>query len=141
MRRSSTLKYITRDEMLVMRTEQNMSNHEIAKALDCSYDYVLNMIGKQPSGMPRKPRNPVVRSKPEEPVKEETPACLVVTNRMTELTGTLGAYLADFKDRKLIIWMNNETITVKLDDISQFITELQAIQRKDAEIRMTNEMW
>ncbi len=42
--------YVTKSEMMALR-EQGMSNHDIAKSLDISYQTVLRYIGKQDGHM------------------------------------------------------------------------------------------
>lgn len=138
----SLMREVSMSELLHMR-EDGMSNHEIAKALDVSYQTVLRMIGKQPSSL----RKPAVRgfampvNASPVPEKEEPEACLAVLGRSVSLKGDAGEYSLDCGADVLVIKLDGGILYVPFRKIEGLINELAAIQRNIPRVKTGNEMW
>lgn len=130
-------------ETLYSMRRQKMSNQEIAESLGVSYATVLNLIGKQPSGLRKKRGSAHVSDKPVGIDNEVEPAaCLIVEKRCLSLIGSFGRYEFDvgggFVDA---INAAGQSMRVSKDQIEDFINELSAIKRKMEVMKLENEAW
>lgn len=136
------LDQVTISELMHMREVEGMSNQEIADALGVHYSTIKGAIGPQPRGL-RKPYTKKEYS--EQPVKRaevEPDACLVVQNRTVVLHGKQGAYTIDCKSKLLQIdFGEGAGMVINLPELSDFVNELRAIERKLGELNVQNEMW
>ncbi len=138
----SLMREVSQSELLHMR-EDGMSNQEIAKSLDVSYQTVLRLIGKQPSGL----RKPAVRnlaaSTNEISVcnSNEPKAGLAVIGRSVSLTGDLAEYMLDCTEDVLTVKIGDGTVCLPFQKIESLMTELAAICRNIPRVRVGNEMW
>lgn len=138
----SFVREVSPGELLHMR-EDGMSNQEIAKALDVSYQTVLRVIGQQPSSL----RKPAVRNfaalMNAAPIqeKEEPEACLAVLNRNVSLMGDFAEYSLDCSDDILTVKVGEGTVSVPFQKIGLLMNELAAIQRNIPRVKVGNEMW
>ena len=141
----SISKDVSISEMMTMRNEQNMTNQEIADALGCSYQTVLNLIGKQPQTMRKHKSYPEVRvptpSKPK-PEEEICPAALVLAERSYTLQGEIGRYEIDTCAQVVHIQIPEQgRFSVALKDIGILHNELGAILRNADKTRFGVEAW
>lgn len=147
----SILKDVSISELQRMRDE-GMSNAEIAENLDVCYHTIYKLLGKQPENIrkPRKVHNTYPVAKPivqdikpvvEEPIKEEPAACLVVQDKLIELSGTFGSYTISTLDKKVTMHIESNIITVEFDKLKEFISEICAIERNTKVMTASPEMW
>ena len=133
----------TINELMNMR-DAGMTNHDIANSTGLSYQTVLRRIGKQPGRMrtydaPPTPRPSMeIRPQVEEEVYE---ASLLVDDRVITLVGEVCGYTILFKEKSIKIERDGEIITLSMDQITTFIKELAAIERKADSLRVEPEMW
>lgn len=135
------MREVSQSELLHMR-DDGMSNHEIAKALDVSYQTVLRLIGKQPANL----RKPAVRNFAEPinaaPVPVAEPeACLAVLGRNISLMGDFAEYALDCSDDVLTLKVGENNVAIPFQKIETLMNELSAIQRNIPRVKVGNEMW
>lgn len=125
----SFMHQVSQSELFHMR-EDGMSNHEIAKALDVSYQTVLRAIGKQPAGMRKAPvRNfvPPVNAAPVSRRKQEG-ARLSVLNRTVSLMGELAEYFLNCSEELLTVKVGEGVVCVPFQKLGLLTSELTAIR-------------
>ena len=115
-------KEITAQEMLRLREEELLSNHEIAAKLDISYQTVLRYIGKQ-NGRSKKPdpaqNKPVVHNTK---VWDEA-------RSLTRLRADWRAYDMDVYNANVTLYAGQgNRIRLGLDDIHRMINELTYVE-------------
>lgn len=132
---------VTVEEMRKMR-ESGMTNMDIARALDVSYPTVHRHLGAQPSRGGRvastinvTPRFEEVRT---EPVYN---GVLPVVNRVTYLTGTIAEYVVDAKKAAVTFAIDDMIAEIPFDKWTEFVAEVNAIQRNLNRQTMTPEIW
>ena len=130
---------LTRDlsytELMYMRENEGMSNREIADTLDVSYQSVLRVIGKQPSGIRKNTEKQVVQA-PAEPG-----ACLTVTGRVISLTGEQAKYTLDGEHEILLVSIDGNVLQVPFGQIGKIVSELASISRNIHKVMTGAEMW
>ena len=128
-------------EMQKMR-EAGMTNQDIANALDVSYQSVYRYIGKQPGTM-RKEYSilPQKSTLCEYAPSEQNQACLVVTDRIVELSGEFAMYTVKANGVSIIFSESNEIMNLSAENLGVLISELQAIQRNIGKLNNGSEMW
>ena len=151
--KSPLYKEVSPGEMLRLR-DDGYSNSEIADMLDCSYQTVLNCIGKQPAGM-RKARSFGVRGgektmkEAPKPVQNEPDfegeqvASLVLKNRTISLEGLVGEYEIDCKGERVMIAIKGDSYAAELpfEKFKDFAAEVMGIQRKLGTLHLESELW
>lgn len=137
----SLLSDINPAEILAMREEHGMSNHEIADALGVSYATILKLIGKQPASL-RKERQYHEKPKPAQPVTNDRPAALVVAERTYHLQGELGKYDVNCAAETICLRLPEQTpITLTYAQAASLHAELSAILLRADQTRFTFEAW
>lgn len=145
----SILKDVSVGELLRMREDEEMSNQQIADALDVSYATVLHLIGKQPPQVRGNRRysipktNSAVNEDAHDSADAESkPACLVVEDRTVVLKGIFASYEIPVRKKRIEIdCCECGSVQVPFDKLDDFVAELQAISRNMARLRVENEMW
>ena len=139
--RKGLLKSVSIDEMLYMR-EQGMSNQEIAESLEVTAPTIYHYIGRNPKNMPRRHKMIEESSAPRTVQQEEViPACLLMENRKINLIGQTHEYEVNEKDMSVRIKRTGDMpFVMKIEDLDDFISELQAIKRH-VNKPMTMEAW
>lgn len=139
----SLMREVSQSELLHMR-EDGMSNQEIAKSLDVSYQTVLRLIGKQPASL----RKPVVRASvapiTETPAisgNKESEACLAVIGRSVSLISDLAEYTLDCTEEVLTMKVGENVVFVPFQKIESLMRELATIQRHIPRVKVGDEMW
>lgn len=141
-------------EMRAMR-DAGMTNADIANSLGVTQVTVYRHIGAQPgknwAGYQRRMRqNPIVReverlTQPDvQAVPESAPAAeLVVTNRVTYLTGEAAEYCVDHRARVVRFMPAGAEgmLEIGFDEWAAFAREVQAVARNLDGMRVPVEMW
>lgn len=145
---------VTDAEMRAMR-DAGMTNADIANAMGVTYRTVWKHIGPQPgknwAGYQRRMlQNPIGREveRLTQPDVQEVPASapaaeLVVTNRVTYLTGEAAEYCVDPKAR-VVRFMPagaEDMLEIGFDEWAAFAREVQAVARSLDGQRVPVEMW
>lgn len=143
------LKDLSIDELLRMRNA-GMTNTDIANALDISYASVYRLIGKQPSSLRASnhtadlpPSIPATAPASNETPVPEPEAALIVEDRVLRLAGLFASYRVRVKDKEVDIYIDGEGVamTVKFDELTAFASEIAAIDRHTASLRVGCEAW
>ena len=144
----SLMRDMSYSELMHMR-EDGMSNQEIAKVLDVSYQTVLRQIGKQPSGMRKTYSRSIPAPANSAPITEtatktdaDVPeACLAVVGRSVSLMGNAAEYSIDCSSDSVNIKIGEGSVVVPLQKMESLIKELAAIMRNVSRVKIGNEMW
>lgn len=137
------------DELLGMRNS-GMTNMDIANALDISYASVYRLIGKQPASMRASshtadlpPSIPPSNQVSSDGAAHEPEAALIVEDRVLRLAGLFASYRVRVKDKEIDVYVNGDSVamTVKFDELSAFASEIMAIDRHTADLRVGCEAW
>lgn len=142
----SLLDDVSVDELLRMRHEEELSNQEIADRLDVNRQTIYRYIGPQPKGM-RKYRSKGVVCRPQKPVakeEENIAVGLVISNRTITAEGADMEYQIDFSRKTVRMHKKsapNFYWVFTLEELSRALPELQAVERRAAEFKVTPEVW
>ena len=137
------------DELLGMRNS-GMTNTDIANALDISYASVYRLIGKQPASMRASshaaglpPSTLPSNQASSDSATHEPEAALIVEDRVLRLAGLFASYRVRVKDKEVDVYVSDDSIamTVKFDELGAFASEIAAIDRHTASLRVGCEAW
>lgn len=144
----SLMRDMSYGELMHMRKD-GMSNQEIAKVLDVSYQTVLRQIGKQPSGMRKAYSRNIPAPVNSAPIIETVAktdanipeACLAVVGRSVYLMGNAAEYSIDCSSDSVNIKIGEGSVVVPLQKMESLMKELAAIMRNVSRVKVGNEMW
>lgn len=124
------------EELLRMREEEGLSNYEIAQRVGVNYSTIHGLIGKQPRGIRtpagvREAMNSRADGGAKTSAKEEiVPAALVMEVRVVRLIGQNSHYEVNEVTGEVLVIRNDDVVfKLEQEELSDFIKELQAIQR------------
>ena len=130
------------EELMRMREEEGLSNYEIAQRVGVARNTIYRLIGKQPPHVrdsygrqsTEKSRNAAL-AQTRLAEEEIVPASLVMEVRVARLIGQNSHYEVNEVTGEVLVIRNDDVVfKLEQEELSDFIKELQAIQRHTTQL-------